>query len=114
MHLNSFYLAGTWNFDDQYATNSSAGAKIFYEYQAARVYFVASSASPSTPVTVEVLQDGQPISASAAGTDVVDGKVTITGSRLYNLVSNPDGVGTHTLELIIDNPGLQAFTFTFG
>ena len=114
INANSLYLAGTWNFDDQYATNVDAGAKVIYEYQAARVYFVASASSPSSPVTVEVLQDGKPISAAASGSDVVNGKVTITSSRLYSLVANPDGVGTHTLELIIDNPGLQAFTFTFG
>ena len=114
MSLNGLYLSGTWNFDDQYATNAAAGAKVFYEYRAARVYFVASAFSASTPVILEVLQDGQPIPAADAGSDVVDGKVTITSSRLYNLVNNSGGVGTHDLELIIDTPGLEAFTFTFG
>jgi hypothetical protein len=45
---------------------------------------------------------------------VQNGKVFIQESRLYNLINNPDGSGTHTLELIIDSPGLEAFTFTFG
>jgi thiol-disulfide isomerase/thioredoxin len=111
---DALYLAGSWDFADQYATNNVAQAKIFYEYQAAKVYFVASAASSSSPVTVEVLQDGQPISAADAGSDVHNGVVTISGSRLYNLVSNQDGAGVHELELIIDQPGLQAYTFTFG
>ena len=64
-------------------------------------------------VTVEVLQDGKPVT-EAAGRDVKEGKVTVTGSRLYNIVNNPGGAAEHTLELIIDSPGLQAFTFTFG
>ncbi len=108
---NALYLAGTWDFSDQYATNASAGAKIIFKYRSAKVFFVASA---PTPVSVEVLQDGKPVGASAAGSDVKNGTVTIGQSRLYNVIANPDGAGVHTLELIIQSPGLQAFTFTFG
>jgi thiol-disulfide isomerase/thioredoxin len=111
LELNHLYLGGTWNFEDEYAANINADAKIAYHYNAGKVYIVASAAS--SPVTVEVMQDGQPISSSAAGTDVQNGKVTISASRLYNLINNPTP-GAHTLQLIIDQPGLQAFTFTFG
>jgi thiol-disulfide isomerase/thioredoxin len=111
---NAVYLAGTWNFSDQYATNVSAEAKIFYNYNAARVYLVASASPSSTPVTIQVLQDGKPISAQAAGSDVRNGILTVSASRLYSIVNNPDGVGNHVLELIINSPGLEAFTFTFG
>lgn len=107
---NSLYLVGKWNFTDQYATNMATGTEIAYRYQAGKVYIVASAPQG---VTVEVLQDGKPVT-SAAGSDVVNGKVFIKESRLYNLIDNPGGSGTHTLELIMDSPGLQAFTFTFG
>jgi len=110
--LNHLYLGGTWNFIDQYATNQSAGAKIDYKYDSANVYFVASGAPQGT--VIDVMQDGKPISAADAGSDVRNGKLTVTGSRLYNIVRNADGSGEHTLELIIESPGLQAFTFTFG
>ncbi len=108
--LNQLYLDGNWNFVQEYATNVAGGAKILYKYHSAKVFLVASAPAG---VTVEVLQDGKPI-GSAAGSDVVDGKVTVKESRLYSLASNPDGAGDHTLELIIDGPGLQAYTFTFG
>ena len=110
MSTNNLYLVGSWNFQNEYATNNAAGAKIIYEYQAAKVYFVASAASG---VTIEVFQDGQPVSG-AAGSDVKNGKVFIQGSRLYNLINNPEGSGEHTLTIIIDDPGLEAYTFTFG
>jgi len=109
--LNKLYLGGVWNFGDQYATNLSAGATITYEYDAGDVYMVAAGAATGT--VVEVLQDGQPIGA-AAGSDVHDGKVVISSDRLYDLVKNPDGGGEHTLQLIVNSPGLQAYTFTFG
>jgi thiol-disulfide isomerase/thioredoxin len=113
---NTLYLGGTWDFEDQYATNNNAGATVTYEYDASKVYIVASAGAnaPAGGVTMQVLQDGSPISAADAGSDVHNGVVTITGSRIYNLVNNADGAGVHTLELIINSPGLQAFTFTFG
>ncbi|HVN26781.1 MAG TPA: redoxin domain-containing protein [Candidatus Paceibacterota bacterium] len=109
---NQLYLGGSWNFADQYATNNAAGATVVYHYASGKVYLVASGAATGT--VVEVWQDGKPVTASAAGNDVHDGKVVITSSRLYNLISNADGPGDHTLKLIIDSPGLEAFTFTFG
>jgi thiol-disulfide isomerase/thioredoxin len=111
MQLNQLYLGGSWYFDNQYASNNATSATITYKYTAGKVYFVA--AAPQG-VTAEVLQDGKPVTSAAAGTDVQNGKVFIQASRLYNLINNPDGSGTHTLELIIDSPGLEAFTFTFG
>jgi thiol-disulfide isomerase/thioredoxin len=111
MQLNKLYLGGSWYFDDQYASNNATGTTITYKYTAGKVYFVAAA---PRGVTVEVLQDGKPVTGAAAGADVQNGTVFIQESRLYNLINNPDGSGTHTLELIIDSPGLEAFTFTFG
>ncbi len=50
----------------------------------------------------------------AAGADVQDGIVTIDTDRLYTLVTLPGGTGNHVLTLQFDQPGLQAFAFTFG
>jgi hypothetical protein len=88
------------------------GATITYEYSAGNVYMVAAGAATGT--TVEVMQDGAPISAADAGSDVHNGTIVISGNRLYNLVKNADGGGEHTLQLIIETPGLQVYTFTFG
>ena len=112
IQLNQLYLGGTWNFEDQYATNGNAGATITYQYNAGNVYIVAAGAATGT--TMRVMQDGQPISAANAGSDVHNGTIVISGNRLYNVVKNADGGGEHTLQLIVETPGLQAYTFTFG
>lgn len=112
VELNQLYLGGTWDFEEQYAQNVTAGATITYEYDAGNVYMVAAGASTGT--VVDVMQDGAPVSAADSGSDVHNGKVVISGNRLYNLVSNANGGGVHTLELIVETPGLQAYTFTFG
>ena len=121
LSANTLYLDGAWNIESQYAqtpANVASGTPdtIEYQYQAKGVYFVAGSANGS-PVTIEVLRDGEPIPQSAAGSDVFyqNGKsyVTITGNRLYRIIDDAASE-THTLEFIVTTPGLQAYTFTFG
>lgn len=112
IQVNSLYLGGMWDFEDQYATNKNADATVLYKYDSKNVYMVAASAG--VPVTAQVLVDGQPITAAMAGSDVSpQGTVTIQANRLYNLIQSAT-YGEHTLELIIQNPGLEAYTFTFG
>ncbi|MDE2079044.1 MAG: cytochrome c biogenesis protein DipZ [Patescibacteria group bacterium] len=106
---NALYLGGTWNFTEQYAS-AGMGATVSYTYHAKDVYFVASGAFSGT--RIEVMQDGK-LLGSAAGSDVVNGVLIVTGSRLYHVIANPSG-GTHTLELHVRSPGLEAYTFTFG
>jgi thiol-disulfide isomerase/thioredoxin len=121
IELNKLYLSGSWNFSDQFASNNDVGAKIIYRYHANKVFLVASASEGAN--NVEVLQDGKPVSTGGGG-DVHNGVLTVKASGLYNVINNnascavgvacPVGSEDHTLELIIDSPGLQAFTFTFG
>jgi thiol-disulfide isomerase/thioredoxin len=109
-NTGSFYLGGTWDFSAEYAENKTAHAEIVYPYQAQRVFFVASAKSP---VKVQVLIDGKaPGTLSGADVDK-DGFVTIKENRLYDLIDD-SAWGSHTIRLIIQSPGLDAYTFTFG
>jgi thiol-disulfide isomerase/thioredoxin len=123
INSNELYLVGGWNFEDQYAQNTTAGAKIIFKYNAAKVNFVANGASAGS--NIQIMQDGVVVPTTAAGSDVHNGKATIQESRLYNIIDNHDPhctagaacqdvAGEHTLEILINSPGLQAFTFTFG
>ncbi len=111
--LNHLYLTGSWDITNEFGANSEAGAKVIFRYSAKDVYFVASGASG--PVKIKILRDGKPISKEAGeDVDKNTGEVTINEERLYKLVSDPLGYGEHTIEIIIENPGLRAFTLTFG
>ncbi len=105
---NMLYLGGTWNFADEYA-ETTGNDSIVFQYNAKNVYFVAS-ADNATAVTV--MLDGKPI-GSSAGSDVTGGVATIQDERLYTLIAGTD-YGEHTLKLDIAQPGLRAYTFTFG
>ncbi|MEK7193467.1 MAG: redoxin family protein [Patescibacteria group bacterium] len=106
---NVLYLAGTWDFSEEFAENKSAGAKITFRYQGKNVFFVASAPQG---VNIKVLRDGVALIESA-GADVIKGILTVKEDRLYEIVKDAN-YGEHTLELIIEDPGLRAYTFTFG
>ena len=108
--LNEFAYSGTWNIAEQPATAVSA-AGIDIQFEAENVYLVLSSAGES-PRQVQVLLDGKPISAKDAGADVHEGAVTVTGQRLYSLVSLPADQ-EHRLSLRFA-PGVSGYAFTFG
>jgi cytochrome c biogenesis protein CcdA/thiol-disulfide isomerase/thioredoxin len=111
LSLNAFALQGLWNISNQSATPIKPGAAIYGHFAAAKVYLVLTSAQ-NKPRTVTVLLDGHPISSSAAGADVHNGKVTVRGQRLYSLVSFPSDQN-HLLEVKLP-PGVSAYDFTFG
>lgn len=108
--LNTFYLGGDWQFFPEYAQNTSKDGKIILRYQADKVFFVASS---EKPVKMKIFRDGLPV-GSAAGSDVQDGVVTVQEDRLYRLIESENGLQEHTLEIQIEDAGLEAYTFTFG
>jgi cytochrome c biogenesis protein CcdA/thiol-disulfide isomerase/thioredoxin len=108
--LNEFAYGGTWKIAGQPAAAIS-GATIDAEVQAKNVYLVLSSAGQH-PRQMQVLLDGHPIPAALAGADVHNGEVTVTGERLYSLVSLPHNE-QHRLTLRLA-PGISGYSFTFG
>ncbi|MDR3558747.1 MAG: hypothetical protein P4L61_04410, partial [Candidatus Pacebacteria bacterium] len=113
---NAFYLGGTWDIEQEYAQAQSASSSISYVFDASKMYIVAATTNghpPAGGVTATVLIDGKPIPSSFEGSDVKNGIITITGSRLYSLYSNPV-MGQHRIDIIFHQAGVQAYTFTFG
>ena len=111
LSLNQFALKGPWNASQESITVEGSGASISGAVQAAKVYLVLTSAG-NVPRQGRVLLDGQPIPNAHAGADVKNGVLTVTGERLYSLVSFPTAQQfTFTVQL---PPGVSAYDFTFG
>ena len=109
--LNQFALKGPWDVSSESISPEGGGASIIGGVQAAKVYLVLTSAG-NVPRQGRVLLDGHPIPAAHAGADVKNGIVTVTGERLYSLVSFPTAQQfTFTVQL---PPGVSAYDFTFG
>jgi cytochrome c biogenesis protein CcdA/thiol-disulfide isomerase/thioredoxin len=115
INRNTLALGGTWNFAPEYAQNQSKGATINYRYAAPSVFFVASAAQETK---VKVLRDGKPLTKSIAGDDINfengESYLIIKKDRLYSLIRDVQDNTGHLLQLIIEEPGLNAYTFTFG
>ncbi|MDE2188643.1 MAG: redoxin family protein [Patescibacteria group bacterium] len=109
---NEFYLGGTWNIEQEYAAAVSTSTSISYYFDATKMYMVAATAD-GKPVTATILVDGAPIPATWRGSDVRGDTLTITASRLYNIFSSPI-MEPHRIDIIFNQPGVQAYTFTFG
>jgi hypothetical protein len=104
-------LKGPWNASSESITAEGAGASISGAVQAAKVYLVLTSAG-NVPRQARVLLDGRPIPSAHAGADVKNGLVTVTGQRLYSLISFPAAQQfAFTVQL---PPGVSAYDFTFG
>lgn len=112
---NKPYLAGSWRFTKEYAMNLVPNASIRYTYEAKIVHGVFRAEQLTR---VKVLRDGGALTSEMAGKDIFYEKgqsyFYVTGARIYDIVNDKAGYGSHTLELIIENSGLEVYTLTFG
>ena len=107
---NDWALAGTWDIAGQSITSKTAGAKLELNFAARDVYLVMSAA---TPVTAHVTVTGATSPPGPTDDISASGLVTVSNARLYHLVHLADP-GSGVMTITFDQPGVQAFAFTFG
>jgi len=56
--LDTLYLVGSWDIQDEYAKTESADAKIIFRYRAKNVFIVAGAQNPTA---LKILRDGKPL-----------------------------------------------------
>jgi len=112
--LNQWTLTGLWKITEEAAVLQAPGGAIRFRFEAPKLNLVMAGKGKGS--MAKVFLDGKPISPDSRGDDVgPDGNVTVTDSRLYNLVTLPQGDGgDHLFELIFEEPNVKLFAFTFG
>ena len=114
LRLNHWALAGDWTVRREAIVLNEANGRIVYRFHARDLHLVMGPAAPGTSVRFRVLLDGQP-PGDAHGSDVDDqGNGTVTHPRLYQLLRQPGPVTERTFEITFLDPGVRAFSFTFG
>jgi cytochrome c biogenesis protein CcdA/thiol-disulfide isomerase/thioredoxin len=114
LRLNQWALAGDWRVDGQDATLTQPGGAIAYRFHARDLHLVLGPAPDGTPVRFQVLVDGH-APGPDHGTDIdVQGNGVVTSQRLYQLVRLQTPVADHTFEIRFADPGVAAYSFTFG
>ena len=112
--LNQWALAGDWTVGRGAVVLNQAGGRILYRFHARDLHLVMGPVAAGTPVRFQVGLDGQPPGA-AHGVDVDDqGNGTVGEPRLYQLIRQPGPISERSFEVTFGDPGVQAYSFTFG
>jgi thiol-disulfide isomerase/thioredoxin len=112
--LNQWALEGSWTIGRQTATLNEAGGRIVYRFHARDLHLVLGTQAPGSHVRFRVTIDGEP-PGDDHGTDVDgDGNGTVDEPRLYQLVRQRRPVEDRTFAVAFEEPGVQAYVFTFG
>jgi thiol-disulfide isomerase/thioredoxin len=110
-------LQGAWRGEDERITAAAADAAIVAGVHAQSVNLVLASAT-GKPIDAIVTLNGKPVPANERGTSIhvdADGQtvVTVKAPDMYRLFLAP-GVEDHELVVAAKQPGLEAYSFTFG
>ena len=112
--LNQWALAGSWLVESERAVARAPHAAIVYRFRARDLHLVLGASDPQHPVRFRVSLDGAP-PGTAHGTDVqADGSGSVTEQRLYQLIRLDQPGAAHTFQVEFLDPGVQAYSFTFG
>jgi thiol-disulfide isomerase/thioredoxin len=111
---NQWGLTGRWTIGEQKDVLAAAGGKISFRFHARDLHLVLGPAGGGKPVRFKVTLDGQP-PGDNHGVDIdAGGNGTVTDQRLYQLIRQRDGVADHTFSIQFLDPGVEAYSFTFG
>jgi thiol-disulfide isomerase/thioredoxin len=114
LFMNEWGLAGKWNDHRQVAVLGDAGGKIVFRFHARDLHLVLGPSADGKPVRFRVTIDGQaPGQSHGVDTDA-QGNGVVTEHRLYQLIRQNGPIKDHTFAIEFLDPGVQAFSFTFG
>lgn len=113
LKLNQWALSGTWNVEPEKAVSGVATGKIIFRFYARDLHLVLGPGG-GKPVRFRVLLDGAAPGANHGADTDSDGAGAIDGQRLYQLIRQTGDVREHVFSVEFLDPGVQAYSFTFG
>ena len=114
LQLNQWGLGGRWSVGPQAATSLGAGGKIAFRFHARDLHLVLGPAEGGKPVRFRITIDGRAPGPDSGGDVKPDGSGVVTEERLYQLVRLKGDVIDHDFTIEFLDPGVRAFSFTFG
>jgi cytochrome c biogenesis protein CcdA/thiol-disulfide isomerase/thioredoxin len=114
LKLNQWALGGSWNVDPEKAVLGASGGKIEFRFYARDLHLVLGPGNGGKPVRFRVTLDGAAPAANHGADTDSGGAGIIDGQRLYQLIRQSGDVGEHLFSIEFLDPGVQAYSFTFG
>lgn len=114
LRMNQWGLIGKWTDYAQTAMLMATGGKIIFRFHARDLHLVLGPPIDGRPVRFRVMIDGQaPGQDHGVDTDA-QGNGVVRDDRLYQLIRQEGVVRDRTFTIEFLDPGVQAFSFTFG
>ena len=111
--MNRWALAGEWTVGPEKVVLDQAGGSIACRFHARDAHLVLA-AGRQQPIAFRVTLDGDAPGPSH-GVDVdAEGSGLLRQGRLYQIVRQAGDVRDRTVEITFDEPGAEAYVFTFG
>jgi thiol-disulfide isomerase/thioredoxin len=112
LELNQWALSGDWAIEPRASVLNESHGQIRFRFHARDVHLVLRPQDAPVPFRVRV--DGEP-PGDGHGLDVDrDGHGTLDEPRLYQLIRQPGSISDRTFEITFQEPGVEAYAFTFG
>ena len=112
--LNQWGLSGSWNVGAESAVLQAAPGKVVFRFRARDLHMVLGPTKNGKPVRFKVMLDGAAPGDNCGVDSAPDGTGEIREPRLYQLIRQKGRVEDRTIEIEFLDPGVQAFSFTFG
>jgi thiol-disulfide isomerase/thioredoxin len=111
---NQWALSGDWTMEKEAAILNKANGWIAYAFHARDLHLVMAPAATGIATRFRVLIDRQR-PGIAHGIDVNEqGYGIVTEPRMYQLIRQPKPVADRQFEIEFSDPGVKAYSFTFG
>jgi thiol-disulfide isomerase/thioredoxin len=114
LSLNEWALTGEWTVGPEAAVSTGADGSIEHRFHARDLHLVMGPVSGENPMRFRVLVDGQP-PGDAHGSDIdANGEGVAREQRLYQLIRQTGSVVDRSFRITFLDPGVAAYSFTFG
>ncbi len=114
LQLNQWALAGNWLVGPENAILQVAPGRLDFRFKARDLHLVLGPSGDGKPIHFRVRIDGAEPGA-AHGVDVdAHGAGLVQEQRLYQLIRQTGDVSEHTFSIEFLDPGVHAYSFTFG
>jgi len=112
--LNQWGLAGSWEARAESSTLESSPGKIVFRFHSRDLHMVLGPSKSGTPVHFKIKLNGAAPSSDHGSDSGADGAGEVREPRMYQLVRQKGAVNDATFEIEFLDPGVEAFSFTFG
>ena len=112
--LNQWGFGGSWNVGAEHATLESAPGKIVFRFHARDLHIVLGPSKSAMPVRFKVKINGAAPGDAHGSDSAADGTGEIRQPRMYQLIRQKGPIEDVTFEMEFLDPGVEAFSFTFG